>query len=101
MASSAESNHGVRAKFWRLARFQSPEEAMNGEHGEEHLVDQRVTYTLFKDGQLYVVENVPARVNRETGEQFFSSQTVEHLQEIVFGHQQPNRVIEAPVFEFA
>ena len=38
---------------------------------EERLVEQRVTYTLLKDGKLYVIENVPARVNLETGEQFF------------------------------
>ncbi len=37
---------------------------------EEHLVDKRVTYTLEIEGKFYVVENVPARVNEETGEQY-------------------------------
>lgn len=37
----------------------------------ETLVEQRVTYTLQFNEQLYVIENVPARVNPETGEQFF------------------------------
>ena len=67
----------------------------------ERLVEQRVTYTLFKDGKFYIVENVPARVNPETGEQFFSPQTVEHLQQIILGGRQPLRVIQTPVFEFA
>lgn len=67
----------------------------------EKLVEQNVTYTLFKDGKVYIVENVPARVNEETGEQFFSPQTVEHLQRIILEGQQPKRIIQTPVFEFA
>jgi len=66
----------------------------------EKLVEQRVTYALFKDGKFYIIENVPARVNRDTGEQFFAPQTVEHLQQIIAGKQQPRRVIQTPVFEF-
>ncbi len=65
------------------------------------LVEQKVTYTLIKGGQFYIIENVPARVNQETGEQFFSPQTVEHLQRIVLGGQRPLRVVQTPVFEFA
>jgi YgiT-type zinc finger domain-containing protein len=41
-------------------------------NGEEKLVERRVTYTLEHEGKFYIVENVPARVNEETGEQFFS-----------------------------
>jgi hypothetical protein len=67
---------------------------------KEILVEQRVTYTLFKDGQLYVVENVPARVNPQTGEQFFAPQTLENLQKIVLEHKNPTRTIKAPVFEY-
>ena len=66
----------------------------------EHLTEQKATYTLLKDGRFYIVENVPARVNRETGEQFFSPQTVEHLQQIVASGQPPARVVQTPVFDF-
>lgn len=38
---------------------------------EEKLVERRVTYTLEHEGKFCIVENVPARVNEETGEQFF------------------------------
>ena len=38
----------------------------------EQFMEQKVIYVLLKDGKLYVIENVPARVNQETGEQFFS-----------------------------
>ena len=44
---------------------------------EGRLVERRVTYTLEHNGQFYVVENVPARVNEETGEQLFAPATVE------------------------
>jgi len=68
---------------------------------DERLVEQRVTYTLLKDGRLYVIENVPARVNLDTGEQYFAPQTVEHLQRLVLGPTRPARVIETPVYEYA
>jgi hypothetical protein len=74
---------------------------MTTEMKPERLVEQKVTYTLFKEGKFYIVENVPARVNPDTGEQFFSPQTVEHLQQIIAGGQRPRRVIQTPVFEFA
>ena len=67
----------------------------------EKLVERRVTYTLEIDGKLYVVENVPARVDEETGEQFFAPATVERLRETVLGEKQPKRVVETPVYEYA
>lgn len=67
----------------------------------ERLVEQRVTYTLIKDGKLYVIENVPARVNVDTGEQLFSPHTVERLQRMILGDAKPVRTIQTAVFEFA
>ncbi len=67
----------------------------------EKLVERRVTYTLEVEGKLYVVENVPARVDEETGEQFFAPATVERLGETVLGEKQPKRVVETPVCEYA
>ncbi len=63
--------------------------------------ESRVTYTLIQDGELIVIENVPARIDPETGEQFFSPVTVEQLQSIVWGQRQPKRIIQTPVYEFA
>jgi hypothetical protein len=67
---------------------------------EERLVKKRVTYTLEMDGKFYVVENVPARVDEETGEQFFASFTAERLQETILGQSEPNKVIETPVYVY-
>ena len=57
-------------------------------------------YTLEVEEKLIIVENVPARVCLETGEQFFSPETVEHLQRLVWEQRKPTRVVEVPVFEF-
>lgn len=67
---------------------------------EERLVEQRVTYTLEMESKFYIVENVPARVNEETGEQFFSPSTVENLQSMVRENAEPSKVIETPVYNY-
>jgi YgiT-type zinc finger domain-containing protein len=68
---------------------------------KETMIETLVTYTIEHQGKLYVIENVPARVCRETGEQFFAPETVEHIQSIVKGRGRPVRVIETPVYEYA
>ncbi len=68
---------------------------------EEVLVERYVTYTLTYEKQFYIVENVPARVNEQTGEQFFSPKTVEHLQKIVLGKEKPSKMMETPVYEYS
>ena len=65
------------------------------------LIEQAVTYTLEMNGKLFVIENVPARVDTETGEQFFAPETVDRLREIIKGDEKPVRAIEAPVFDYA
>jgi hypothetical protein len=68
---------------------------------DENFVEQTVTYTLEVQGRFILVEQVPARVSLRTGERFFSPDTVERLQEIIWDRRVPNRVIETPVFEFS
>jgi YgiT-type zinc finger domain-containing protein len=61
----------------------------------------KVTYTLEMDGKFVIIENVPARVCEETGEQFFSPDTVERLQKTIWEHKKPKKTIETPIYEFA
>jgi YgiT-type zinc finger domain-containing protein len=68
---------------------------------KETMVERKVTYTLEKNGRFVIVENVPARVCLETGEQFFAPETVERLQQMTWEEEKPKRVIETPVYEFA
>ncbi|NJO74898.1 MAG: YgiT-type zinc finger protein, partial [Leptolyngbyaceae cyanobacterium RM1_406_9] len=56
---------------------------------QETLVEKQVTYALNLNGQIVLIENVPARVNEETGEQFFSPSTVERLQQTILDREEP------------
>ena len=67
---------------------------------EETLAEQEVTYTLEVHGRFIIIEHVPARVSLQTGERFFSPDTVKQLQAVVWDGKAPSRDIETPVFEF-
>ncbi len=66
----------------------------------ETMTDAKVTYTLSYEDKIYIIENVPARVCEETGEQFFAPVTVEHIHKIIKSRKKPDKVIETPVYEY-
>ena len=67
----------------------------------ETFTDELVTYTFEAEGRLVVIENVPARVCRETGERLFDAETVEHVRQVVWGKdQKPKRILQTPVYEY-
>ena len=68
---------------------------------KETMIETTVTYSLEHDGKFYIIENVPARVCRETGEELFSPETVGHIQQTIQSNKKPVRTIETPVFEYA
>lgn len=67
----------------------------------EPLEMQEVTYILERGDELIVIENVPARVNTETGERLFAPETVEKIQGIIRSRQAPKKIRYTPVFDFA
>lgn len=67
---------------------------------QETLVDKQVTYALNLNGKIVLIENVPARVNEETGEQFFSPSTVERLQQTILDRNEPDHFIHVPVYNY-
>ncbi|MES2606430.1 MAG: YgiT-type zinc finger protein [Pseudomonadota bacterium] len=67
---------------------------------KETMIDTTVTYTLEDAGKFYVIENVPARVCKETGEQFFSPETTQHIQALIRSNHKPDRVLETPVYYY-
>ena len=67
----------------------------------ETLIEKTVTYHIEIDGRFFLIENVPARVNIETGEKYFSSETVERLQQAVWERYRPVRTVETPLYEYA
>ena len=68
---------------------------------KETMIETEVTYTLEHEGKFYLIEHVPARVCRETGEQYFAPETVEHIQALIKDNKTPEKVIETPVYEYA
>jgi hypothetical protein len=66
----------------------------------EFFVEEQVTYTLELDGKFYLIENVPARVNEETGERLFEPEVVAKLHHIIRSGKTPDRVIETPIYSF-
>jgi YgiT-type zinc finger domain-containing protein len=68
---------------------------------KETMIETEVTYTLEHRGEFYIIEQVPAQVCRETGEQIFAPETVEHIQEIIKSKKEPDRDIETPVCKYA
>jgi YgiT-type zinc finger domain-containing protein len=73
---------------------------MNTQAWNETFDERLVTYSQELEGRFVVVENVPARVCRETGETLFSPETVDRLHALIRGRLRPVRVIETPVYEF-
>lgn len=67
----------------------------------EGLIKTQVTYTLEVEGHFCLIENVPACVNPETGEQYFSLETVGRLHETILGGASPKRVVQTPVYDYA
>ena len=45
--------------------------------------EELITYTVEVEGDTYLVEDVPARVDETTGEPFFAPDTVDRLQAIL------------------
>ncbi len=69
---------------------------------EEKLTEQKVTYTVEIEGQVYIVENVPARVDDETGEQFFAPSTVQRPRKTILGQaEKSKRFAETSVYEYS
>lgn len=67
---------------------------------KESMVETEVTYPLEWDGKFVLIEQLPARVSSETGEQFFSPKTVEQIHNIINERTAPKKTIETPVYEF-
>lgn len=74
---------------------------MKNKEWKENLIDQHVTHVVMSDGKAVVLENVPARVNTETGERLFSPDTVRKIEKILQQKSKPNRTVETPVYELA
>ena len=67
---------------------------------KQKMIETEVTYTLEIGGKFYIIEHVPARICKETGEQYFLPETVERIQSLIKGGKKPAKVIKTPVYEY-
>jgi YgiT-type zinc finger domain-containing protein len=74
---------------------------MSNEAWKETFAQQKVTYVREQQGKGFIIEQVPARVCRETGERLFAPEAVERVQQIIWEQRKPTRMVETPVLEFA
>ena len=69
---------------------------------ERQLEPAFVTYLAQVGAEVVVVENVPARVHKLTGERLFSTETTDRLLQIMHGQVAPPvRLAETRVYLFA
>lgn len=68
---------------------------------DDRLVEHLVTFTMEYDVRVVTVENVPARVDPDTGEEYFSPETVDQLQAIIWGGSHADLEAPAQVVQFA
>ena len=68
---------------------------------KETIVESTVTYTLEHGGRFFIIEHVPARVCKETGEEYFSPETVDRIRALIKSKKKPDKVVETPVYEYA
>jgi len=65
------------------------------------LEQQITTYTQWYQGQLIVIENVPAWVCEQCGETYYDPDVVELIQSTIWSDRPPVRVVETPVYDLS
>ena len=70
-------------------------------HSELPLNEKRVTVYRKRKGQVYVVENVPARVCQTCGERYFAAEVVQSMEKMMTEPAIPTRTMTVPVIAFA
>jgi YgiT-type zinc finger domain-containing protein len=67
--------------------------------GSDKFENKKVDKVYTIDGELLVVNNIPANVCINCGEENFDIKTLSHVQSIIYG--KPKRIIQAKSFEYA
>ncbi len=70
-------------------------------HSELPLNERRVTVYRKRHGQVYVLENVPARVCQTCGERYFAAEVVQAMEQLMNEPSAQTRTMTVPVIAFA
>jgi YgiT-type zinc finger domain-containing protein len=65
------------------------------------LVPQTIRYYQEFEGNLYIIEQVPARICEQCGEVILSETTAEKIQNLIWSGAEPERTRVVPVYEMA
>jgi YgiT-type zinc finger domain-containing protein len=63
------------------------------------LEEKMVTFTAWAEGQLVVIERVPALVCEACGETYYTPEVVDRVQSLIASDAQPDRTVEAAVYQ--
>ena len=70
-------------------------------HSELPLSEKRVTVYRRRQGQVFVLENVPARVCQSCGERYFTADVVQTMERLMSEPAAQTRTMTVPVIAFA
>jgi YgiT-type zinc finger domain-containing protein len=70
-------------------------------HSELPLSEKCVTVYRKRQGQVFVLENVPARVCQACGERYFAAEVVQAMEKLMSEPAAQTRTITVPVIAFA
>ena len=65
------------------------------------LIQKSVTVYRKRKGQVFVFENVPARVCQNCGERYFAAEVVQTMERLMTAPEAQRRTISVPVIAFA
>jgi len=63
-------------------------------------INQLITYTQFYNSQLVAIEKVPAEVCPRCGEQYFTKETTDKIQKVIYSGATKKK-LEIPLFDFS
>jgi YgiT-type zinc finger domain-containing protein len=67
--------------------------------GSKEFKEEKVNKTFNINGEFVIVENIPAKVCKNCGEESFERDTLAHIQTIIYG--EPKKIVQAKSFEYA
>jgi YgiT-type zinc finger domain-containing protein len=70
-------------------------------HSELPLSERHVTVYRKHKGQVFVLENVPARVCQSCGERYFAADVVQAMEKLMSQPEAQTRTMTVPVIAFA
>ena len=69
-------------------------------YGVRPLEQRLVTVYRKRKGQIFVFENVPARVCQNCGERFFVAEVAQTMERLIMAPEVQQRIISVPVIAF-